>query len=118
VREITWQSAERVGKSTVGANVLGYILDLEPCDLLWVMPSREAMSDFLKDEIEPMIRANPTLERKIGLGRQRRVLGRTNNIRRKSFPGGTATFVGGASASPLAFRTVRVVVLDEIDKLL
>src|SRR6516162_11786292 len=24
VREITWQSAERCGKSTVGANILGY----------------------------------------------------------------------------------------------
>jgi phage terminase large subunit GpA-like protein len=31
--------------------------------------------------------------------------------------GGTATFVGGASASPLAFRTVWIVILDEIDKL-
>jgi phage terminase large subunit GpA-like protein len=114
---IRWQSAERVGKSTVGANILGYVIDREPCDLLWVMPSREAMADFLKDEIEPMIRANPSLEKKIGLGRQPRQLGRTNNTRRKSFQGGTATFVGGASASPLAFRTVRVVVLDEIDKL-
>jgi len=117
VREITWQSAERVGKSTVGANILGYVIDREPCDLLWVMPSREAMADFLKDEIEPMVRANPSLEKKIGQGRQPRQLGRTNNTRRKSFLGGTATFVGGASASPLAFRTVRVVILDEIDKL-
>jgi phage terminase large subunit GpA-like protein len=41
VREITWQSAERVGKSTVGANVLGYIIDREPASILWVMPSRE-----------------------------------------------------------------------------
>ena len=117
VREVTWQSAERVGKSTVGDNILGYVIDREPCDLLWVMPSREAMADFLKDEIEPMIRANPSLEKKIGLGRQSRQLGRTNNTRRKSFLGGTATFVGGASASPLGFRTCRVVLLDEVDKL-
>src|SRR6516162_8923384 len=117
VREVTWQSAERVGKSTVGANILGYVIDREPTDVLWVMPSREAMADFLKDEIEPMIRANPSLEKKIGLGKQPRQLGRTNNTRRKSFLGGTATFVGGASASPLAFRTVRVIILDEIDKL-
>jgi phage terminase large subunit GpA-like protein len=117
VREITWQSAERCGKSTVGANILGYVIDREPTDLLWVMPRRESMSDFLKDELEPMIRANPSLEKKIGLGRQPRALGRTNNTRRKSFVGGTATFVGGASASPLAFRTVQIIVLDEIDKL-
>ena len=117
VREITWQSAERCGKSTVGANILGYVIDREPTDILWVMPSREAMADFLKDELEPMIRANPSLEKKIGLGRQPRQLGRTNNTRRKSFAGGTATFVGGASAAPLAFRTVKIVILDEVDKL-
>jgi len=117
VREVTWQSAERVGKSTVGANILGYVIDREPTDVLWVMPSREAMADFLKDEIEPMIRANPSLEKKIGLGKQPRQLGRTNNTRRKSFAGGTATFVGGASAAPLAFRTVKIVILDEVDKL-
>ena len=40
VREVTWQSAERVGKSTVGANILGYVIDREPTDVLWVMPSR------------------------------------------------------------------------------
>jgi phage terminase large subunit GpA-like protein len=115
VREITWQSAERVGKSTVGANVLGYIIDREPCGLLWVMPSREAVSDYLKDEVEPMIRSSPVLWRKVTAGRTSQ--GKTNNIRRKTFLGGVCTFVGGGSASPLAFRTVRVVILDEIDKL-
>ena len=115
VREITWMSAERVGKSTVGANVLGYIIDREPCNCLWVMPSREGVADFLKDEIEPMIRSSPVLLRKTSAGKTS--TGRTNNIRRKTFLGGVATFVGGGSAAPLAFRTVRVVFLDEVDKL-
>jgi phage terminase large subunit GpA-like protein len=114
IREITWMSAERVGKSTVGANILGYVIDREPCNVLWTMPSREAVADFLKDELEPMFRSSPSLWRKVGAGRTSE--GRTNNIRRKTFLGGVATFVGGGSASPLAFRTVRVVVLDEIDK--
>ena len=114
VREITWQSAERVGKSTVGANVLGYIIDREPCNVLWVMPSRESVSDFLKDEIEPMLRSSPSLWGKVNAGRTS--TGRTNNVRRKTFLNGVATFVGGGSASPLAFRTVKIVVLDEVDK--
>jgi phage terminase large subunit GpA-like protein len=107
-------SAERVGKSTVGANILGYIIDREPCGILWVLPSRESVSDYLKDEVEPMIRASPSLWSKVSAGRTS--TGRTNNIRRKTFSGGVATFVGGGSASPLAFRTVRIVILDEIDK--
>ena len=115
VREITWMSAERVGKSTVGANILGYVVDREPCNVLWVMPSREAVADFLKDEIEPMLRASPTLWGKVSAGRTS--TGRTNNVRRNTFLNGVVTFVGGGSASPLAFRTVKIVVLDEIDKL-
>jgi phage terminase large subunit GpA-like protein len=99
----------------VGANVLGYIIDREPCNCLWVMPSREGVADFLKDEIEPMIRASPVLQKKISAGKVS--AGRTNNVRRKTFLGGVCTFVGGGSAAPLAFRTVRVIVLDEIDKL-
>jgi phage terminase large subunit GpA-like protein len=115
VREITWMSAERVGKSTVGSNVLGYIIDRAPCNVLWVMPSRESVGDFLKDELEPMLRDSPALHKKVSAGKTS--TGRTNNIRRKTFVGGVATFVGGWSASPLAFRTVKVVVLDEVDKL-
>jgi phage terminase large subunit GpA-like protein len=115
VREISWQAGERVGKSTVGANVLGYIIDRSPCNCLWVMPSREAVQDFLKDEVEVMLRESPTLEKKVSTGRTS--TGRTNNIRRKTFLGGVATFVGGGSASPLAFRTVKTIFLDEIDKL-
>jgi Phage terminase large subunit gpA, ATPase domain len=115
VREITWMSGERTGKSTVGSNVLAYIIDREPANCLWVLPSREAMGDFCKDEVEPMIRSSPTLLKKLSAGRTS--TGRTNNIRRKTFAGGVVTFVGGGSASPLAFRTVKVVFLDEVDKL-
>ena len=115
IREITWQAGERVGKSTVASNCLGYLIDREPANVLWVMPSREGVADFLKDELEPMLRDSPALYRKVSAGRTS--TGRTNNIRRKTFLGGVATFVGGGSAAPLAFRTVRVVILDEIDKL-
>ena len=115
VREITWMAAERLGKSTVASNVLGYIIDTAPCSVLWVLPSREAMADFLKDELEPMFAASPVLKAKIAAGKVSK--GKTNSVRRKTFQGGVATFVGGGSASPLAFRTVKTVVLDELHKL-
>jgi phage terminase large subunit GpA-like protein len=114
VTEITWQAAERIGKTTVAANILGYVIDREPCGVLWVMPSREAVADFLKDEIEPMLRSSPVLWKKVSAGRTS--TGRTNNIRRRTFQGGVVTFVGGGAANPLSFRTARIVTLDEIDK--
>jgi phage terminase large subunit GpA-like protein len=115
VREITWQAAERIGKSTVASNVLGYIVDRSPTSVLWVMPSRETVADFLKDEIEPMFRAAPSLWGKVSAGTPS-TTGRTSNIRRRTFLNGTMTFVGAGAANPLASRTIKVIVLDEIDK--
>jgi phage terminase large subunit GpA-like protein len=114
IREVTWQAAERVGKSTVGANILGFIVDRAPQNVLWIMPSRESVADFMQDELLPMFLSSPTLRAKVSAGRTS--TGRTNNVRRKTFLGGTMTFVGGGSANPLAFRTVQTVVMDEIDK--
>jgi phage terminase large subunit GpA-like protein len=114
VREITWQAAERVGKSTVASNIIGFIVDREPSNILMVMPTRESMGDFAKDELEVMLRSSPSLWNKVSAGRVS--MGKTSNIRRRTFLGGVLSLVGGGSSSPLAFRTVRVVVLDEIDK--
>lgn len=114
VREISWQAAERTGKSTVASNILGFCIDRNPCGILWVGASRESVGDFLKDEVEAMVRESIVLQRKMSAGRVG--TGKTSNIRRKTFAGGVATFVGAGSPAPLASKTCRVVILDEIDK--
>jgi phage terminase large subunit GpA-like protein len=114
VREVTWMSAERIGKSTVASNILGFIIDREPQDCLFVMPSRESVGDYLKDEIQPKIRSSPVLLKKVSAGKI--ATGKTANIRRQTFLGGHVAFVGAGSPSPLAFRTCRTIFLDEIDK--
>jgi len=114
VKEITVQAAERIGKSTIASNILGYIIDRRPCAVLWVMPSMLSMQDFVRDEVDPMIRQSVRLRQKV-VGRA--TADGTNNVRRKSFQNGTVTFVGGGSSTNLAVRTVKVVVSDETDKL-
>jgi phage terminase large subunit GpA-like protein len=73
------------------------------------------MQDLLADEIAPMIEASVVLRSKVGVGSHR--VGKTNNVRRKSFVGGTLTCVGGGSSGQVAFRSAKYVVLDEVDKL-
>jgi phage terminase large subunit GpA-like protein len=111
----------KIGKSTMGANILGFIIARRPCGVLWVMPSREAVADFVSDEIRPMINQSPRLRQKVAVRGYGRPGGPgnsdTNSIRRISFDNGQATFTGGGSSLQLAFRTVRVVVSDETDKL-
>jgi len=115
VREITVCGAERIGKTTIGSNILGYVIDRKPASVLWIMPSQSAMADLLADEILPMIDASPVLRSKVGVGSHR--VGKTNNVRRKSFAGGHATFVGGGSSGQVAFRSAKYVLIDECDKL-
>ena len=57
VREVTWMSAERVGKSTVGANVLGYIIALAALAL-----SRLKIDDCEIQRIEAGNVGNPERE--------------------------------------------------------
>jgi phage terminase large subunit GpA-like protein len=114
VRQITVVAAERVGKSTIAANILGYLIDRRPCGVLWVMPNQMAMTDFVRDEIEPMVEGSVRLRKKVGAGTYHEG---GNSVRRKSFEGGFVTFVGGGSPTNIAFRTVKVAVIDETDKL-
>jgi phage terminase large subunit GpA-like protein len=115
VRELTVCGAERTGKTTIASNCVGYAIDRKPGSILWVMPSREAMADLLSDEIAPMIEASVVLRSKVGVGSHH--IGKTNNVRRKSFVGGTLTCVGGGSSGQVAFRSAKFVILDEVDKL-
>jgi phage terminase large subunit GpA-like protein len=114
VKEITVQAAERVGKSTIASNILGFIIDRRPAGILWVLPSMLSMADFVRDEVDPMIQQSVRLRRKVA-GRATR--DGSNSVRRKSFQNGTLTLVGGGSSTNLAIRTVKYVIADEIDKL-
>jgi phage terminase large subunit GpA-like protein len=72
------------------------------------------MVDFVWDEVEPLIAGSVRLRKKVGAGAYRQG---DNSVRRKVFEGGFVVFVGGGSSTDLAFRTVRTVVIDEVDKL-
>jgi phage terminase large subunit GpA-like protein len=54
VRTLTIQSASQVGKSTVLASCLGYIIDRAPAASLWLMPSLQAATDFMKETVKPL----------------------------------------------------------------
>jgi phage terminase large subunit GpA-like protein len=111
VRTLTIQSASQVGKSTVLANCLGYIIDRAPAASLWLMPSLQAATDFMKEVIKPMLDASPTLHTKTTWQKG------SPHYRRVQFEGGFCVFIEGSSAINLASRAIKVPFADEIDKL-
>src|SRR5262249_15848715 len=81
-----------------------------PAASLWLMPSLQAATDYMKEVVRPMLEASPTLLAKTPPQRP-------PNYRRILFEGGYCVFSGGASAINLASRAIRVLLCDEIDKL-
>ncbi len=111
---IVVMSSAQVGKTEILLNIIGYYIDYDPSPILVVQPTVKPMAeDFSKDRLATMIRDTPAIS-----GKVHDVKSRTsgNTILHKAFPGGHVTIGGANSASSLASRPVRIVIMDEVDR--
>lgn len=114
VEHIVIMSSAQVGKTELILNIVGYYIDYDPAPMLIVQPTLKPMAeDFSKDRLAPMIRDTPTLAGKVHDVKSR---ASGNTILHKTFPGGHVTIAGANSASSLASRPVRIVLMDETDR--
>lgn len=113
VEEIVVQKGTQVGWTAVIGNVVGYLVDREPCPILTVMPTEKVAEEWSKHRLEPMLRDTPRLRGKI---RDRRSRDSKNTIFSKSFPGGRLAIIGANAPANLASRPIRVVLCDETDR--
>lgn len=111
--EVIIMSSAQVGKTLIGMNILGFLIDLQPCPILWIAPSLEMAEATSKDRIAPMLRDCPCFEGKVKSAQARNS---GNTLLHKSFPGGHVTLAGANSPASLASRPVRVFIGDEIDR--
>lgn len=112
--ELVVMSSAQVGKTELILNIIGYYIDYDPAPMLIVQPTVKPMAeDFSKDRLAPMIRDTPTLAGKV---RDAKSKTSGNTILHKMFPGGHVTIAGANSASSLASRPVRIVLMDETDR--
>jgi phage terminase large subunit GpA-like protein len=113
VTDVVFMAASQVGKSEVGNNWVGYVIDYAPGPLLMVEPTVEMAEKYSKQRIAPMIEMSDRLSAKISPSRKRDS-GNTTTL--KDFPGGMLAMVGANSASGLASMPIRYLVLDEVDR--
>ena len=111
--KVVIKSSAQVGKTTIIENMIGYLIDCDPCPIMSVNPTDSMAETFSKDRISPMIRDTPVLKDKVDNVKSR---ASGNTIYHKKFPGGHLTFVGANTPSQLASRPIRVVLADEIDR--
>ncbi len=112
VRRVTVMAAAQTGKTEIELNIFGYLVDVDPCSILWVWPSEDLGESFSKERLAPTIQDTPVLREKI---RDVKSRSSDNTILSKKFPGGYVAIVGANSPKKLASRPVRALLMDEID---
>src|SRR5579859_7883228 len=111
VTDIVIMTSAQVGKTEVLNNIIGYLMDQDPCPILMVQPTLKMAESVSKDRLTPMMRDTPVLA---GLVARQRDAG--NTLLHKQFPGGHLTLPGANSPSSLASRPIRIVLADEVDR--
>lgn len=102
------------GKTTVAVNVVAYHMKHDPCPILVVEPTVDPMAkDFARNRLDPVINASPEILEVVAKKRARDA---SNTTLQKTFRGGSLSIGGANSAASLAARSIRLLVLDEVDR--
>lgn len=113
VSKVVLMWGSQLGKTEIGNNFIGYIIDYVPASILVVQPNVTMAKRQSKQRIEPMIRDCASLSKKIPPARRR---DSGNTALEKEFPGGILMFAGAEAASGLASMPIKYLFLDEIDR--
>lgn len=112
VEDITIAAGSQVGKTECMLNMLGYIIDQDPANVLFIQPDLEEAKKFSRQRIKTLIDANKRLKAKVRDVGSRQ----SDTLLQKTFPGGSLTIVGTNSAPALASIPCRYVFGDERDR--
>ena len=113
VEKIVFKKSAQVGATQIFNNIIGYFIDLDPCPILVVNPTREMAQAWSRLRLAPMLRDTDAIKGKV---REARSRDSENTVLFKKFPGGHLSAVGANSPAGLAMRPIRVVICDEIDR--
>ena len=113
IETVVFMKSAQVGATELLLNVLGYYISQDPCAVMVMQPTIEMGRAFSKDRLAPMLAASPALVDKVKEPRSR---DSENTVLHKKFPGGHMTIVGANSASGLASRPIRILLVDECDR--
>lgn len=114
VQRVVLMFGAQLGKSEVGMNWIGYVMDHAPAPMLAVMPTLEVRKRWVRQRLDPMLDETPALNRLFGGGKRSRDAAHAEDM--KDFPGGMLIIGGANSAASLASMPIRYVLCDEVDR--
>ena len=114
-RWVTIKGGAQVGKTQVGTNVLGQVLEETPTKALVVLPSLNSARMYNRDKLDPMLSASPGLKTAVADITSRDGAGSTTTVK-KGARGAQVEIVTASSSKDLQSRTVRLLILEEVSE--
>lgn len=111
VELVVMQFASQIGKTEVGLNWIGYVMEHAPASMLVVVPTLEVRKKWHLQRLAPMLRETPVL--RALFADKKRDAANSEDI--KTFPGGLVVLAGANSPSSLASMPIKYVLCDEVD---
>lgn len=113
VQRVVLMFGAQIGKTEVGLNWIGYVMDHAPGPMLAVVPTLEVRKRWVRQRLDPMLNETPVLRRIVD-ARSKRDAGNSEDM--KDFPGGMLVLGGANSPASLASMPIRYVLCDEVDR--
>jgi phage terminase large subunit GpA-like protein len=115
IERVVWQKSAQVGATEILNNVIGYYIHMQPSPILVMQPTLQMAQAYSKEKLANMLRDTPVLRAKINEPKSK---DSSNTVLSKKFEGGTTlNMVGSNSAASVASRAVRVLCIDEVDRM-
>ena len=108
-RVVLWFGSQ-LGKTEVGQNWTGYVMDVAPGPMMMLRPSRDDCQDFATQRLNHLLES-PTLAGRV---HDARVRDSTQLV--KQFPGGVLFLVGANSFIKVSSKPIRYLFTDEADR--
>jgi len=111
-REVCFQKPTQISATTIGMILQFGVAQLWPGALMIAFPTDSLGQSFSKDKVEPAMEAMPEL---LKLVPKKNARAGGNTTMWKKFPGGSWTYVGAESQTAGRSRTIRYLILDDLD---
>ena len=117
IERIVLKSGSQLGKTECLLNIMGRFAHVDPCNILFVLPTLEIAQDVSKSRIMPMINDSKALK-PLFYGEKDASSTRSSDqtILSKFFLGGRLVLAGANSPAGLASRPIRILLMDEVDR--
>ena len=115
IERIVWMKSAQVGATEILNNVVGYTIHLQPSPVLIMQPTLQMAQAYSKEKLANMLRDTPVLRERMNEPKSKTS---SNTVLSKKFTGGTTLNMSGSnSAASLASRSIRLLCVDEVDRM-